>query len=209
MFRVCHPSQHNGREVWPIVEGARDCGCHQPCQRRRLGRRGGIGTVSAVEMPTAMMPMLSLNLSRAHAPQTHGTDPVRDRGAVQRVKGVRDRRRFKECDQHQRALGNGRRAARADVLGAPAAWSPASPAAQACPISSARSRPPPQRQLSADCRLSRAFRLNGSAPIQTSEWLAAVVYEDPWLAGGRGNLSTPRGSLKPAGPYPRVRNCAR
>src|SRR3546814_4531347 len=40
---------------------------------------------------------------------------------------------------------------------------------------------------------------------KASEWLAAVVYEDPWLAGGHNGLSNAEDPLKPQDPYPRVR----
>ena len=38
-----------------------------------------------------------------------------------------------------------------------------------------------------------------------SEWLGAVVYEDPWLAGGHNGLSNSEDPLKPEDPYPRVK----
>jgi NAD(P)H-dependent flavin oxidoreductase YrpB (nitropropane dioxygenase family) len=36
------------------------------------------------------------------------------------------------------------------------------------------------------------------------EWLGAVVYEDPWLAGGHNGLSNSENPLHPEDPYPRV-----
>ncbi|HVY12627.1 MAG TPA: nitronate monooxygenase [Alphaproteobacteria bacterium] len=38
-----------------------------------------------------------------------------------------------------------------------------------------------------------------------SEWLGAVVYEDPWLAGGHNGLSNVEDPQKPESPYPRVK----
>src|SRR3546814_15049156 len=53
---------------------------------------------------------------------------------------------------------------------------------------------------------ARAFRaLWKRAYSKASEWLAAVVYEDPWLAGGHNGLSNAEDPLKPQDPYPRVR----
>ena len=40
---------------------------------------------------------------------------------------------------------------------------------------------------------------------KAAEWLAAVVYEDPWLAGGHNGLSNAEDPLKPEDPYPRVK----
>jgi NAD(P)H-dependent flavin oxidoreductase YrpB (nitropropane dioxygenase family) len=37
-----------------------------------------------------------------------------------------------------------------------------------------------------------------------SEWLGAVVYEDPWRAGGHNGLSNAENPLHPQDPYPRV-----
>jgi nitronate monooxygenase len=37
------------------------------------------------------------------------------------------------------------------------------------------------------------------------EWLGAVVYEDPWLAGGHNGLSNAEDPTKPEDPYPRVK----
>lgn len=37
-----------------------------------------------------------------------------------------------------------------------------------------------------------------------SDWMGAVVYEDPWLAGGHNGLSNQENPLVPQDPYPRV-----
>jgi NAD(P)H-dependent flavin oxidoreductase YrpB (nitropropane dioxygenase family) len=53
---------------------------------------------------------------------------------------------------------------------------------------------------------ARAFRaLWKRAYSKAAEWLGAVVYEDPWLAGGHNGLSNAEDPLKPEPPYPRVR----
>ncbi|MET0249652.1 MAG: nitronate monooxygenase, partial [Sphingobium sp.] len=52
----------------------------------------------------------------------------------------------------------------------------------------------------------RAFRaLWKRAYSKASEWLAAVVYEDPWLAGGHNGLSNAEDPRQPQDPYPRVK----
>jgi nitronate monooxygenase len=56
----------------------------------------------------------------------------------------------------------------------------------------------------------RAFRaLWKRAYSKTSEWLGAVVYEDPWLAGGHNGLSNAEDPEKPEDPFPRVRELRR
>lgn len=52
---------------------------------------------------------------------------------------------------------------------------------------------------------ARAFRvLWKRAYHKFSEWLSAVVYEDPWRAGGHNGLSNQENPLCPEDPYPRV-----
>ena len=52
----------------------------------------------------------------------------------------------------------------------------------------------------------RAFRaLWKRAYSNASEWLGAVVYEDPWLAGGHNGLSNAEDPRAPQDPYPRVK----
>ncbi|MGD9650034.1 MAG: NAD(P)H-dependent flavin oxidoreductase [Dongiaceae bacterium] len=52
---------------------------------------------------------------------------------------------------------------------------------------------------------ARAFRaLWKRAYHKFQDWLGAVVYEDPWLAGGHNGLSNSEDPEKPEDPYPRV-----
>ncbi|MEE4348707.1 MAG: nitronate monooxygenase [Pacificimonas sp.] len=52
----------------------------------------------------------------------------------------------------------------------------------------------------------RAFRaLWKRSYHKHSEWMAAVVYEDPWLAGGHNGLSNAEDPEVPQDPYPRVK----
>ncbi len=52
---------------------------------------------------------------------------------------------------------------------------------------------------------ARAFRaLWKRAYHRFPEWLGAVVYEDPWLAGGHNGLSNSEDPLKPEAPMPRI-----
>lgn len=54
---------------------------------------------------------------------------------------------------------------------------------------------------------ARAFRaLWKRAYSKAPEWLGAVVYEDPWLAGGHNGLSNAEDPLHPQDPYPRVKD---
>lgn len=53
---------------------------------------------------------------------------------------------------------------------------------------------------------ARAFRaLWKRAYHKFSDWLGAVVYEDPWRAGGHNGLSNVEDPEKPEDPYPRVK----
>jgi nitronate monooxygenase len=53
---------------------------------------------------------------------------------------------------------------------------------------------------------ARAFRaLWKRTYFRFAEWLGAVVYEDPWRAGGHNGLSNSESPEQPQDPYPRVR----
>jgi NAD(P)H-dependent flavin oxidoreductase YrpB (nitropropane dioxygenase family) len=53
---------------------------------------------------------------------------------------------------------------------------------------------------------SRAFNaLWKRAYHRFQDWLGAVVYEDPWLAGGHNGLSNSEDPKRPEDPYPRVK----
>src|SRR3546814_14531861 len=53
---------------------------------------------------------------------------------------------------------------------------------------------------------ARAFRaLWKRAYHKVADLMAAVVYEDPWLAGGHNGLSNAADPLTPEDPYPRVK----
>ena len=64
-----------------------------------------------------------------------------------------------------------------------------------------------QGQLPADHQLGPRLlaRLWKRAYSKAAEWLSAVVYEDPWLAGGHNGLSNAEDPLAPQDPYPRVK----
>jgi NAD(P)H-dependent flavin oxidoreductase YrpB (nitropropane dioxygenase family) len=52
---------------------------------------------------------------------------------------------------------------------------------------------------------ARAFNaLWKRAYHKAAEWLGAVVYEDPWLAGGHNGLSNSEDPTRPEAPFPRV-----
>jgi len=52
---------------------------------------------------------------------------------------------------------------------------------------------------------ARAFRaLWKRAYYKFRDWLGAVVYEDPWLAGGHNGLSNAEDPLRPEAPLPRI-----
>ncbi len=52
---------------------------------------------------------------------------------------------------------------------------------------------------------SRAFKLLWKRSYsKAAEWLGAVIYEDPWLAGGHNGLSNTEDPLSPQSPYERL-----
>ena len=141
LFKGLKPILYGGREVWPLIEGGKGVSA-RPTMRARgaWAAAGGIGTVSAVNAD-------SYDAEGRIIPQVYEALTRRDRheeliqyaidGAVAQVQRAYDIASGQGRDQHQRAVGNGRRAARAPRR--PRAHQgpghAASPAAPACPTS--------------------------------------------------------------------------
>jgi nitronate monooxygenase len=172
---------------------------------------GGIGTVSAVNADSydaegKIVPQVYHALTRKRAPRT--ADPLRHRRcgrtgarAHEISPAARARSTSTSCGKwaarsrsskacwNRRAAGHRRHLRRGHALQAERDRGSAS-TSTTCRSSV---RPAP----SARC---------GSGPIhKVSDLLAAVVYEDPWLAGGHNGLSNAEDPLKPEDPYPRVK----
>ena len=170
MFKGLKPILYGGREVWPLIEGGKGVSATNHASSGAWAAAGGIGTVSAVNADSydpegRIIPQVYHALTRRerHEELIQLRDRRRGRAGPARL---RDRRR-QGRDQHQRAVGDGRRAARP----------PRRARADQGPgrrrhlrrrhaLQADRDRRVLRRQLSADHQLgARLPRACGSAPI--------------------------------------------
>nr|WP_221230909.1 nitronate monooxygenase [Sphingobium subterraneum] len=204
------PIVYGGREVWPLVEGGKGVAVSNHSSSGAWAAAGGIGTVSAVNAD-------SYDAYGHPIPQTYAGRTRRDRheelvayaieGAVEQVKRAFEISNGKgaininvlwEMGGAQRILHGVLERTRGMVAG----------------VTCGAGMPYKLSEIAAQYGVSylpivssgRAFRaLWKRAYSKAAEWLAAVVYEDPWLAGGHNGLSNAEDPLKPEDPYPRVK----
>ncbi|WP_343528296.1 nitronate monooxygenase [Sphingomonas sp.] len=210
MFKGLSPILYNGREVWPLIEGGKGVAATNHASAGAWAAAGGVGTVSAVNAD-------SYDAEGKIIPQIYRALTRRDRheelieyaieGAVQQVKRAWDIAGGKgaininvlwEMGGAQRVLEGVLARTKGLVAG----------------VTCGAGMPYKLSEIAAHHQVSylpivssgRAFRaLWKRAYSKASEWLAAVVYEDPWLAGGHNGLSNAEDPLQPQDPYPRVK----
>lgn len=210
MFKGLKPIIYNGREVWPLVEGGKGVAATNHASAGAWAAAGGIGTVSAVNAD-------SYDPEGKIVPQVYRALTRRDRheelidyaieGAVQQVKKAYDIASGKgaininvlwEMGGAQRILEGVLERTKGLVAG----------------VTCGAGMPYKLSEIAAHHNVTylpivssgRAFRaLWKRAYSKASEFLSAVVYEDPWLAGGHNGLSNAEDPLVPQDPYPRVK----
>ncbi|WP_033920077.1 NAD(P)H-dependent flavin oxidoreductase [Sphingomonas sp. 37zxx] len=210
MFKGLSPIVYNGREVWPLVEGGKGVAATNHASAGAWAAAGGIGTVSAVNAD-------SYDHEGKIIPQIYRAQTRRERheelieyaieGAVQQVdrayeiadgKGAININVLWEMGGAQRILHGVLDRTRGKVAG----------------VTCGAGMPYKLSEIAASYNVhylpivssGRAFNaLWKRAYSKAAEWLAAVVYEDPWLAGGHNGLSNAEDPLAPQDPYPRVK----
>ena len=209
-FKGIQPINYGGREVWPLVEGGKGVSATNHASSGAWAAAGGIGTVSAVNAdsydPTGkIIPQVYEQLTRRERHEQlirYGID-----GAVAQVerayeiasgKGAININVLWEMGGAQQILEGVLEKTRGMVTG----------------VTCGAGMPYRLSEIAAKYQVNylpiissaRAFRaLWKRAYHKVSELMAAVVYEDPWLAGGHNGLSNAEDPLKPEDPYPRVK----
>jgi NAD(P)H-dependent flavin oxidoreductase YrpB (nitropropane dioxygenase family) len=210
MFKGLKPILYGGREVWPLVEGGKGVSATNHMSSGAWAAAGGIGTVSAVNADSydaegKIVPQMYKSLTRKerHEELIHyGIE-----GAVAQVERAYE-------------IADGKGAININVL-----WEMGG-AQQILEGVLART---PGKIAGVTCGAGMPYKLSEIAerhnvmylPIISSarafralwkrayhkvpQLLGAVVYEDPWLAGGHNGLSNAEDPLVPQDPYPRVK----
>ncbi len=209
-FKGLKPIIYGGREVWPLIEGGKGVAATNHASSGAWAAAGGIGTVSCVNADSydEYGNVIRQVYSGRTRPERH--EELVDyaiRGGIQQVemaheiaggKGAININVLWEMGGAQRVLhgilekvGN---LVTGVTCGAGMPYKLSEIAQQYnvhyLPIISS----------------GRAFRaLWKRAYHKVSDLMAAVVYEDPWLAGGHNGLSNAEDPNEPQDPYPRVK----
>ena len=210
MFKGLSPILYGGREVWPLIEGGKGVSATNHASSGAWAAAGGIGTVSAVNAD-------SYDAEGKIVPQRYQSLTRRERheelirfaidGAVEQVKRAYD-------------VAGGKGAININVLWEMGGAQPIlegvleKTRGMVAGVTCGAGMPYRLSEIAQRFNVTylpiissaRAFRaLWKRAYHKVSELMSAVVYEDPWLAGGHNGLSNAEDPLKPEDPYPRVK----
>ncbi len=209
-FKGLKPILYAGREVWPVIEGGKGVSATNHKSSGAWAAAGGIGTVSAVNAdsydPTGkIVPQVYESRTRRERHEEliqyaidGATDQVTRAFEMSDGKGAININVLWEMGGAQRILHGVLERTRGMVSG----------------VTCGAGMPYKLSEITASYGVNylpiissaRAFSaLWKRAYSKASEWLAAVVYEDPWLAGGHNGLSNAEDPLQPQDPYPRVK----
>ena len=211
MFKGLTPIRMGGREVLPLVEGGKGVAATNHMSSGAWAAAGGIGTISAVNADSfdaegKIVPQVYTSLTRRQRHEeliSYAVD-----GAVEQVRrafdiasgnGAININVLWEMGGAQRILHGVLEKTRGLVNG----------------VTCGAGMPYKLSEIAASYGVhyypiissARAFRaLWKRAYSKAAEWLGAVVYEDPWLAGGHNGLSNAENPREPQDPYPRVKD---
>ena len=209
VFKGLKPIQYGGREVWPLVEGGKGVSATNHMSSGAWAAAGGIGTVSAVNADSydpegRIVPQVYTALTRRERHEELVQYAID--GAVAQVEKAHELANGKgaininvlwEMGGAQRVLEGTLERTKGLVTG----------------VTCGAGMPYKLSEIAAEHEVyylpiissGRAFRaLWKRAYSKVPQWLGAVVYEDPWLAGGHNGLSNAEDPRLPQDPYPRV-----
>lgn len=209
-FKGLSPIVYGGREVWPLIEGGKGVSATNYASSGAWAAAGGVGTVSAVNADSydaegKIVPQVYEQLTRKERHEQLVRYAID--GATEQVKRA-----------YESASGNG--AININVLwemgGAQEVLEGVLERTRGLVtgVTCGAGMPYKLAEIAAHFNVSylpiissaRAFRaLWKRSYHKVSDLMAAVVYEDPWLAGGHNGLSNAEDPQKPEDPYPRVK----
>jgi NAD(P)H-dependent flavin oxidoreductase YrpB (nitropropane dioxygenase family) len=209
-FKGLQPILYGGKEVWPLVEGGKGVAVTNHASSGAWARAGGIGTVSAVnadfyDANGEIFDQVYNGKTRLERHNelvefgiTGGTEQVRRAHDISGGQGAININILWEMGGAQRVLEGVLERTRGLVTG----------------VTCGAGMPYRLAEIAARFNVhylpiissARAFRaLWKRAYHKFADLMGAVVYEDPWLAGGHNGLSNAEDPLKPEDPYPRVK----
>ncbi len=209
-FKGLQPIIYAGREVWPLVEGGKGVSATNHASSGAWAAAGGIGTVSAVNADSydpegKIIPQVYAQLTRKERHERlieYAID-----GAVEQVRRAHE-------------LAGGKGAININVLWEMGGAQPilegvlSQTQGMIAGVTCGAGMPYKLSEIAQRHNVhylpivssGRAFRLLWKrAYHKVPHLLGAVVYEDPWLAGGHNGLSNAENPLEPQDPYPRVK----
>jgi NAD(P)H-dependent flavin oxidoreductase YrpB (nitropropane dioxygenase family) len=210
MFKGISPIRYAGREVLPLIEGGKGVSATNHMSSGAWAAAGGIGTVSAVNAD-------SYDAEGKIIPQVYHALTRRERHEELIRYGIAG-----AVDQVRRAheMTNGQGAININVLWEMGGAQPIlhgvleQTKGLVAGVTCGAGMPYKLSEIAASYGVkylpiissARAFSaLWKRAYSKAAEYLGAVVYEDPWLAGGHNGLSNAEDPLVPQDPYPRVK----
>jgi nitronate monooxygenase len=205
-----------GREMWPLVEGGKGVAATNHLSSGAWAHAGGVGTISAVNAdsydPTGrIIPQIYSALTRRERHEQLVSYAIE--GAVQQVERAYE---MASCEL-QRGFGaininvlwemGGAQRVLEGVLGRTRGLVNGVTCGAGMPYKLSEIAAHHGVYYYPIISSARAFRaLWKRAYSKAPEWLGAVVYEDPWLAGGHNGLSNAEDPRVPQDPLPRVRD---
>lgn len=210
VFKVIKPIKYAGREVWPLIEGGKGVAATNHASSGAWAAAGGIGTISAVNADSYdddgnIIPQVFHGRTREerHAELVEygirgGIAQIKRAHAIAGGKGALNINVLWEMGGAQPILHGILEQTKGLVQG----------------VTCGAGMPYKLSEIAAQYEVyylpiissARAFRaLWKRAYHKVPQWLGAVVYEDPWLAGGHNGLSNAEDPKSPEDPYPRVK----
>jgi nitronate monooxygenase len=210
MFKGVRPIRYAGREVLPLIEGGKGVSATNHASSGAWAAAGGIGTVSAVNADSydpegRIIPQVYRALTRRERHEEliqyaidGATEQVTRAFEMADGRGAININVLWEMGGAQRILHGVLERTRGMVSG----------------VTCGAGMPYKLSEIAASYGVSylpiissaRAFSaLWKRAYSKFADYLSAVVYEDPWLAGGHNGLSNAEDPLVPQDPYPRVK----
>lgn len=209
-FKGLQPILYGGREVWPLIEGGKGVAATNHASSGAWAAAGGIGTVSAVNADSydadgKIVPQHYAQLTRAARHEQliqyaidGAVEQVRRAYEIAGGKGAININVLWEMGGAQAVLEGVLEKTRGMVTGVTCGAGMPYKLAEIAQRFNVHYLP-----IISSARAFRALWKRSYHKVPAL--MAAVVYEDPWLAGGHNGLSNAEDPRKPEDPYPRVK----